>query len=438
MIFTPNKVVACWDTWIYFHNNTYYLYYLSGRMGEWDGFGVAVSNDGLHFKDIGQVMTTSDKNEGYFGTGSVWRSPLPGDGELFYCNFSEWRKTKKGVEQQIFFAKSNDLLHWDKLGEDSYFECDDRWYVADEQNGGRWDCIFPIERDQGGYYGYYTAKVKGRIGFGFAETEDGYHWASLEPPILDLNGHDVTGEVEVGAICKHQGKYFILLSNQTSPGFVAVADRPEGPFCVQKTNPALMNAGRGMWSAYFMRFFSASGELFVNHHSISKEKNAHNHEIISLAPIKKVWFDPGNTMYLKWWKVNEGIKGEPIYGDAERTELPEEGCVLEGQLVDGSLDIQMLSGDCTHIKFDPHDDIQITTRRGTEMIPEKRMPRPFWGKRPADIRVLVRRCLIEIYVNDFFVDTWTMETRGTCLKPEGNWKSVKKWKISDTISLPST
>lgn len=98
----------------------------------------------------------------------------------------------------------------------------------------------------------------------------------------------------------------------------------------------------------------------------------------------------------------------------------------------------MLGGDCTHIRFDPHDDIQITTRRGTEMIPEKRMPRPFWGKSPADVRVLVRRCLIEIYVNDFFVDTYTMEARGKYLNLEGNWKSAKKYKISDTILLPST
>lgn len=211
MIFTPDKVVACWDTWIYYRNNTYYLYYLSGRMGKWDGFGVATSGDGLHFKDLGRAMTASDKNVGYFGTGSVWRSPI--DSELFYCNFSEWRNVSRGEEQQIFFAQSKDLVHWEKLQEDTCFKCDGRWYAADAQSGGRWDCIFPLERERGGYYGYFTAKAKGRISFGFAETEDGCHWTALELPVLDLNGHSVSGEVEVGAVCEHGGKYFIILSN---------------------------------------------------------------------------------------------------------------------------------------------------------------------------------------------------------------------------------
>lgn len=431
MIFTPSKVIASWDTWIYYYNHTYYLYYLSGRMGEWDGFGLAVSNDGLHFQDIGQVMTASDKNVGYFGTGSVWRSPHRSD--LFYCNFSEWRETEQGTEQQIFFAKSNDLRRWEKLEEDSCFKSDKCWYIADAQSGGRWDCIYPLEREQGGYYGYFTAKVKGRIGFGFAETEDGYHWKALKPPVLDLNGHNVTGEVEVGAICAHQGKYFIILSNQTSPGFVAVADRPNGPFCVQKISPVLMNTGRGMWSAYFMRFFSAAGEIFVNHHSISTEKNLHNHQIISLAPIKKVWFSSDNTMYLKWWDVNDGIKGEEYFCEGERIELPEYGCVLEGRLIDGAVNIQMLSGDCTHIGFDPHDDVQISTYSGTEIVCEKKIPRPFWGISPTNIRVLVRRCFIEIYVNNFFVDTYTMKTLGKYLKLEGHWESVRTFKISASI-----
>ena len=46
------------------------------------------------------------------GTGSTWRSPDFAQDGKFYLNFSEWR----GPRQTIFFAESQDLLSWTRLG----------------------------------------------------------------------------------------------------------------------------------------------------------------------------------------------------------------------------------------------------------------------------------------------------------------------------------
>lgn len=46
MIFKSEEVAAQWDTWAYYHEGTYYLYYLITEYSPGEGFGVATSKDG--------------------------------------------------------------------------------------------------------------------------------------------------------------------------------------------------------------------------------------------------------------------------------------------------------------------------------------------------------------------------------------------------------
>ena len=93
----------------------------------------------------------------YLGTGAVWKSPDFDNSGRFICNYSEWRVEEDGRQtQNILFAWSDDLMNWTKFGDDHIFRVDTRYY---EQHG-RWDCIFPLPRPQGGYYGYWTATPK--------------------------------------------------------------------------------------------------------------------------------------------------------------------------------------------------------------------------------------------------------------------------------------
>ncbi|MBC8373299.1 MAG: family 43 glycosylhydrolase, partial [Planctomycetes bacterium] len=190
-----------WDTWLYLHDGTYYLYYLANKGRGWNNISMARSKDGVHWLEVGQVLY---KGPGvtWMGTGSTWKSPNYKTDGRFFMNFSEW----KGPRQTIFFAESTDLLRWKRLGGEFEFKQDERWY----QPRGRWDCIWTIARPGGGLYGYWTATPKPETGgrFGFGETLDGIHWKALKAP--EVTG---VGGGEVGAIEKIGGKYYMMFGN---------------------------------------------------------------------------------------------------------------------------------------------------------------------------------------------------------------------------------
>ena len=153
-----------WDVWMIHHDGTYYLYSICNSGTQFlvaDNFSLASSQDGVHWTEIGPVLARDEGKVG-MGTGSTWRNPVPGGKPSFQMNYS-----CNGPERQtIFFAQSDDLIHWTKCGPACEFVQDERWY----ERNGRWDCIWTIARPGGGLYGYWTATPKpetwGRFGFG--------------------------------------------------------------------------------------------------------------------------------------------------------------------------------------------------------------------------------------------------------------------------------
>ena len=138
---THKQTGEMWDTWLYWHEGIYYLYYLAKSGDRWDNISMASSPDGVHWNEIGPILR---KGEGvtWMGTGSTWESPDPVMGSWFQMNFSEW----KGPRQTIFFAESDDLVHWKRRGDECEFVQDERWY----ESQGRWDCIWTVPRPGGG------------------------------------------------------------------------------------------------------------------------------------------------------------------------------------------------------------------------------------------------------------------------------------------------
>jgi len=89
-----------WDTWLYLHQGDYYLYYLANAHGQWDNISMARSPDGVHWNEIGRVLSKG-RGVTWMGTGSTCKSPnFVKDGK-FFMNFSEW----KGPRQTIFFRR---------------------------------------------------------------------------------------------------------------------------------------------------------------------------------------------------------------------------------------------------------------------------------------------------------------------------------------------
>ena len=75
MFFKSEGVDAHWDTWMFFHEGTYYLFYLITEYSPGEGFGLATSPDGVTWTDHGWAIRASDKMVTYLGTGAVWKAP---------------------------------------------------------------------------------------------------------------------------------------------------------------------------------------------------------------------------------------------------------------------------------------------------------------------------------------------------------------------------
>ena len=288
-----------WDTWLYRHQGTYYLFYLAGSEGLWYGIAMATSVDGVHWREHGLVL---EKAEGvtWIGTGSVWGAPAHGGAPRFILNFSEWR----GNAQTIFFAESSDLLHWQRLGMEYEFRPDGRWYQTGGGNEGRWDCIYTIDRPGGGRYGYWTANPRDFIGFGFGESDDGVTWHALPPPRIAWGAVAPMSVIESGAVAEIGGRYYTMLGTYAAYGrylsgmFTFVADAPAGAFHPVPVNFALLTSPPGRWHTYFARFFPLDGELLVNHHAIAPNKEVY------FAPLKLAEVDQSGALRLKWWPGN--------------------------------------------------------------------------------------------------------------------------------------
>lgn len=291
--FTPQRKGKMWDTWMYFNEGKFHLFYLGGDFLKWDAHALAVSPDGVHWEDRG---TTLERSAGviWMGTGHIWEAPDFAKSHTWISNYSE----HIGDKQDIKFATSTDLLRWTKADEKFHFVQDTRWYKAK----GRWDCIDTIKRADGGFYGYFTAdpdpdKVKYKCcGFGFAESKDGLNWTALPPIEGDMTG-------EFGGIQQIGNKYFILIGE----GRVGVGDKPEGPFLAQKKNLNVFGEG---CEIYFPRFFhNAPGGPLVNH--FYNNDSGRNGDVYS-GPLKAVEVDKEGTLRLKWWNGNEKIKAIEI------------------------------------------------------------------------------------------------------------------------------
>lgn len=281
-----------WDTWLYWHEGTHYLYYLARSGEQWDNISMATSADGVHWEERGPILHMSD-GVTWMGTGSVWEAPGPGGwgssvgpGQ-FQMNFSEWR----GPRQTIFFAASGDLVTWERLEASCEFAQDERWYERE----GRWDCIWTVPRSEGGLYGYWTATPRhGTAGrFGFGQSADGVTWEALPPPAV----HGA-GEGEVGAVEVIDGRYYMMFG--TGGRMVTlVADQPAGPFHLVPCNSQLLGG-----HTYFSRFYPSPDGLLANHHSIARDGR------VFMGLLKEAAVDGEGVLRLGWWSGNERLKGE--------------------------------------------------------------------------------------------------------------------------------
>jgi len=392
-----------WDTWLYLHEGTYYLYYLANRGGSWDNISMARSPDGVHWEEIGPVLRKREDTV-WMGTGSTWASPLPGEEGKFIMNFSEWR----GPRQTIFFAESADLVSWRRLDDTYEFVQDTRWY----QERGRWDCIYTIPRAEGGLYGYWTADPLQGPGVGFGQSLDGVKWEALEPPRFA----EGAPHGELGAVEKIGDRYYLMLG--AGGGMrTLVGEAPSGPFAPAERNFNLL-AGRSGWHTYFTRFLRTPDGVLVNHHAMRRDRQRQHVPDVYFAPLKRAVVDERGTLRLGWWEGNELLKGDAVLVD-DPLAAPLDaaaGIIAEGRLtlpaegVPTGLFLGMPGGEGVQLLVDARGvlRIRLVTADGHPGAVEEVVDRERDFPAKCSFRLLVKHSLVEFYLDDVLMQAYGM------------------------------
>ena len=398
-----------WDTWLTFHDGTYYLYYLANAGQNWNNISLAVSTDGVHWKEHGPILTKRPQTT-WMGTGSTWQSPNFEQDGKWYINYSEWI----GPRQTIFFAESTNLVDWTPLGDEFEFVQDERWY----EPNGRWDCIWTIPRPGGGLYGYWTATPKARGVFGFGQSLDGARWEALEPP--ETPG--VPGG-EVGAVERIGDRYYMLFGMyyQNWTMMTLLADRPEGPFSQAPKNRVLLSGG----DTYFARFLRSPDGLLVNHHCMA--------DWVYFGPLKTALVDAEGTLRLGWWRGNEALKAGrkrmPLKQEAPGPSSPltflQPSCdFTKGVILEGRLPIpQSEAAPPVGLFFEaPGSELGTVIRieasgvtkfgrskaDGSEFQVAKTVNREWPFGTEARFRLLLQGSLLEFYLDDLHIEVYRL------------------------------
>jgi hypothetical protein len=326
LTYRPKSTARLWDTWLYYRDGTYYLYYLVTETSPGERIDLATSQDGVHWTEVGTVLHKAD-DAVWIGSGSVWESTRFAQDGKFIMNFSEWR----GKGQNIFFAESTDLVHWSRLGKEIEFSPDTRYYQAPPKPS-RWDCIYTIPKDGGGLYGFWTATPIGRPGFGFGQSQDGLHWTAMPSPVIHWRKEPEIKGLEIGAVEPIHGTYYALLGAYNYPQigdlggmYVAKASAVGGPYTVDEAAYRVLTT-QAHRDTYFARFFRSPDGLLINHQFIRRDGEAY------FAPLKRAVVDKQGHLRIRYWEGNERLKGKAVAIDTTATGMVP-GWTVEGSTI---------------------------------------------------------------------------------------------------------
>ena len=281
------------------------------------------------------------KDANWLGTGMVWRA-----GEQFMLNFSEERN---GV-QEIFFAESDDLLHWRRLPDEEYVcRSDPRWYAESPTfTKQRWDCIWVLPRGRWARLYWLPQPRLAKDGppglcgtAGCVVSADGRHF-SAAPPVIETG---FWGErIEVGAVEKIGDRYYMLLGVGKSHAlgsrhlsdllagecgmYVLSSQSQTGPYRLEPGQRLLLGNSPKRLN-YFARFYRCGDQLLLNHHTVPRQPGGDSY----FSPLKTVHCEAAGILSLRWWPGNEALRGRRlpvVLGGCDFYGLRSSECPVEG------------------------------------------------------------------------------------------------------------
>ena len=444
MIYQPTLVPGMGDQWLYYHEGVHYLYHLYELpAGKLHGVYLATSKDGVHFQEVGPVIE-KQKDADWLGSGAVWRA-----GGRFIMNFSESR-----AHQSISFAESDDLIHWRRLGDEYRSNPDPRWYEVN-----RWDCIWPLPREGGGFWGYLSANPWRRStarpdgltyrSTGMLESMDGVRWAAIAPPVFEWGKTPEMVNVEIGAVRRFNDKYYMLAQTwgpypggsylgATGPGvYTFIGDTPKGPFRPDTDAFRFLgNTHARTRSTHFARFYETPSEVLANHFLFTRSFKAW------LAPLKKVVVDAQGHLGLAYWPGNDAMKGKPIRvtspgpltvdgsGGMEVLPLDDQFNLVNGVVLEGTLRIQTAGekpgrcgiylgetseqGTAVLVGTDGKSQLgELKWKGATSFDPDDLVEAGIRPGREQTFRLLTRQSMLEFYLDDRLIQCYSIPERAT-------------------------
>lgn len=117
---------VCADFIPFYQDGTYYLFYLKDyrnhqKHGEGTPWFLVTTQDFVHFEEHGEVLPRGTKEEQdlYVFTGCVLQAE--GQYHIFYTGHNPHLRAQNKPEQAVMHAVSDDLLHWRKCPEDTFY-----------------------------------------------------------------------------------------------------------------------------------------------------------------------------------------------------------------------------------------------------------------------------------------------------------------------------
>ena len=310
MLYRPEKG-AMWDPTLWYEPKDHKFYMLSmhykdnspadGGTGMW----LAESEDGVHFKGVGRVLSYE---------GGLFKMFINRTADGRYCvNFGSTNTEDNpfAPNDTMRYAVSDDLVHWEIVDEN---HPDGRWYCE----GGRWDHMYVLYNEEDKtYYGAVVATPKaGESGcFGLQQSADGIRWTPLPPPAIEWDEIPPINCLEGGGLERIRDKYYYIggfVGYAGSYGYnlyTFVADDIRGPYRPDR-------------SAFRLCGFDRMDRVFIENLAafcrvgkdvlVSNAVMAGGRDDVWLIPLRRAKVGEDGHFRLYWWEGNEALKGESL------------------------------------------------------------------------------------------------------------------------------
>jgi hypothetical protein len=220
--------------------------------------------------------------------------------------------------------------------------------------------------------------------------------------------------------------------------YTYLAERPQGPLRRAQKNAALLTLGGDVPATasrstprhytYFARFFQSPDGLLVNHHSIGRDGRVY------FGLLKRAVFDDDGTFRLGWFHGNDVLKDhsveiiQPPVSDGSTPRMIEQtldaanGFVMEGTLrvpsdgdASAGLFIETGEGLGTGILVGPSavTDLGAMQATGGAFQSESRIDRQYPFGHTTPLRLIVKRDLLEFYLEDILIQCYSLPTVAT-------------------------